>query len=214
MTINPSFANGKVGSGRRAVRSLAIVVAAIGLTLAAAGPAHATPINLVVNGGFETGDFTGWTQSGNTGFTGVQCPGAPFVPEGNCDAFFGPVGSDGILSQTLTTVASQPYTIVFTLVADGGVTSDFSASFGGVSLLALSNPAAGTTVHTFFATASSSSSILSFGFRDDPGFLSLDGVSVTSTESTVPEPASLSLLGIGLAGMFARHRARKQTNRV
>ena len=57
--------------------------------------------NLVVNGGFETGNFSGWTQTGNTGFGGVECPGAGFVEEGSCDAFFGPVGSVGGISQTV-----------------------------------------------------------------------------------------------------------------
>ena len=27
-------------------------------------------INLLINGGFETGDFTGWTQEGNLGVYG------------------------------------------------------------------------------------------------------------------------------------------------
>ena len=122
MTINRSLANGKVGSERHVARYLAIVVATLGLTIAAARPAHAIPINLVNNGGFETGNFTGWTTGGNTDFTGVQCPGAsPLVPEGICDAFMGPIGSDGTLSQAIPTVVAQPYIISFAFMSDGGL---------------------------------------------------------------------------------------------
>src|SRR3954467_12399702 len=84
------------------------VLAAMGLAVGISGLASA---NLVVNGSFETGDFTGWTQTGNTGFSGVECPGAPFAGpgDGNCDAFFGPVGSNATLSQTFATTIGQLY---------------------------------------------------------------------------------------------------------
>src|SRR6266550_7045160 len=104
------------------------MVVAIGL---AVGTAQAA-INLVTNGSFETGDFTGWTLTGNTGFSGVECPGAPFAGpgDGNCDAFFGPVGSNAILSQNLGTTIGQHYLITFDFQPDGGTPSFFSAMFG------------------------------------------------------------------------------------
>src|SRR2546422_4407815 len=112
---------------RTAKMVLAAMVAALGLAVGISGPAHAA--ELVTNGSFETGDFTGWTQTGNTGFSGVECPGAPFAGpgDGNCDAFFGPVGSNGTISQTFATVVGAFYTIVFDFRPDGGVTSFFSA---------------------------------------------------------------------------------------
>ena len=55
--------------------------------------------NVIVNCGFETGDFTGWTLTGNTGFTGVTS-GSPYVNSGTYGAYLGPVGSDGFLSQS------------------------------------------------------------------------------------------------------------------
>src|SRR5207253_6561299 len=89
------------------------MVAAMGLAVGISGPAHA--VELVTNGSFETGDFTGWTLSGNTGSSGVECPGAPFAGPGggNCDAFLGPVGSNGTISQSLATLPRRLYSTNF-----------------------------------------------------------------------------------------------------
>jgi hypothetical protein len=180
----------------------AMAVAAIGLAFGIAGPVHAA--NLVVNGSFETGDFTGWTQTGNTVFNGVECPGAPFAGpgDGNCDAFFGPVGSLGGITQSLVTIPGFTYTISFDFQPDGGQPSAFSAFFGGTQLISLTNPPASPyQVLSFNALASAATTDLSFNFRDDPGFLKLDSV-----VAIVPEPGSMALLGIGMAGLWWRRR--------
>src|SRR6266478_615331 len=118
---------GRVAMNRLGKMVLGGMVATMGLAVAISLPAHA--VELVTNGSFETGDFTGWTLTGNTGFTGVECPGAPFAGpgDGNCDAFLGPVGSNGTLSQTLTTIPGQFYNIRFDFQPDGGQPSFFSA---------------------------------------------------------------------------------------
>jgi hypothetical protein len=192
-------------SAGRALRHLGAMVAAMGLAVGISGPAHAA--NIVVNGGFETGDFTGWVQFGNSGlsgFSGVQCPGpSSTVAEGNCSAFFGPLGSDGGIAQGLNTLAGHFYNISFDFLSDGGTPSDFSAFWGPVQLISLTNPAASAfRPLTFLALATASNTTLSFNFRDDPGFLFLDAVSV----AVVPEPGTMALLGIGMAGLWWRRR--------
>jgi len=190
---------------KRALRRIATFVVAAGFAVAAAAPAHAD----VVNGSFETGDFTGWTQTGNTGFSGVECPGAPFAGpgDGNCDAFFGPVGSNGGISQTLSTTVGGSYNINFDFQPDGGTTSFFSAVFGAQTLVSLANPPASAyQVLHFVAQATTANTTLAFNFRDDPGFLKLDSVSVTK----IPEPGTMALLGIGIAGLWAGRRRKAQ----
>ncbi|TMH34850.1 MAG: PEP-CTERM sorting domain-containing protein [Betaproteobacteria bacterium] len=194
--------NMKMMSERRAGKlGMAAIAAAFAVVLCA--PAQA--LNLVTNGSFETGSFSGWTQVGNTGFSGVQCPGpGPTVADGNCSAFFGPVGSTGGISQTLSLVVGNHYLLTFAWRPDGGTPSSFSASIGGATVVNVSNPpASGFQTVSFGIVATAANESLTFLFRDDPGFMFLDAVSVG-----VPEPASTGLLGIALVAMFAGLRRK------
>jgi hypothetical protein len=171
----------------------------LALAFVAGGARTAGATSIVVNGGFETGTLAGWTQSGNSAFNGVQCPGPvpAAVFEGNCSFFAGPVGSTSTLSQLLPTVIGQSYVVSFAWEPDGGNPSSFSAAFDGITMVSVTNtPASAYKFLSFIETATSSSTNLAFTFRDDPGFLLLDAVSVVPT----PEPMTLSLVGLGLAG--------------
>jgi hypothetical protein len=149
-------------------------------------PPPPTGTGLIINGGFETGDFTGWTRPAfstaglpnNMGFTSVT-NSSFFVNSGTFGASLGPVGSDGFLSQTLQTTAGKAYIVSFALRSDGGLVNDFSASWGGQTFFSQRNiPAEGWTPLSFTEVATAPSTTLELGFRDDPGFLGLDDVSV------------------------------------
>ncbi len=178
------------------VRSGVRVVFAVSLAVTSAGASA----ELVSNGGFETGDFTGWTQFGNTGFTGVG-GGSPH--SGSFQAFFGPIGSTGGIFQTLATTPGGTYDVDFWLRNLGGIPSSFEFNWdGGAAELSLVNPGAFPyTQHSFSLVASSASTALRFTFRQDPAFFFLDDV------SAVPEPGVLALLALGLVGLaVSRYR--------
>ncbi len=169
--------------------------------------------NILTNGGFETGDFTGWTHGGNTGATGVTT-GAFYAysgaEEGAWYAVLGPVGSDGTLSQTFSDIAGDPYTFSFWLNAVGDGSSDFSAYWDGtpvdLSPLSPTDPTTGDVWTEFtYAQTGTGSDTIQLNFRDDPAYIALDNVSVSSA---IPEPASLSLLAGGLIALAFRRCRR------
>jgi hypothetical protein len=182
------------------IRTLVPVLVAAFFALS--NTAHA---NLVTNPGFETGDLTGWTQFGNVGFTGVD--GSPH--SGSFSAFLGPVGSLGFLSQTLATTPGVTYDLRFFLQSDGGTPNEFQVSWNGSGLSdQLNLPVSGYTERDFPSLlATSSTTPLVFGFRNDPGFLHLDDV----TLDPVPEPTTLIFFGTTAAGLgLARWRQWRQ----
>ena len=145
---------------------------------------HSKSLNLVTNGGFETGDFTGWTLGGNyAGQTLITTNSQ----SGQYAVAMGPAGSDGTLSQTLHTTAGQQYTLDFWLANMSSGPDDFTVKWNGTTLLALVNASAQNyTEYTYTVTATGSTSNLEFDFRQDPTQWRLDGISVTPVGTAAP----------------------------
>jgi hypothetical protein len=170
----------------------------------AAAGISASADQIVVNGGFETGNFSNWTLSGNTVSTGVD----NFSPHsGMFSAFLGPSGSLGFLDQPLVTVAGQEYELSYFLQSDGGTPNEFRAQVNNTVLFDQTNIGLQTYTRYVFDFAASGTTDLKFGFRDDPGFLRLDDITVTSV-SSIPEPSALSLMiSVLILGTFFGHSA-------
>ena len=174
--------------------------------------------NLVVNGGFETGNFSSWTQFGSTGFSGVinsaGDPAAP-SPEGVFHAYFGPLNLGGIFQNFATTVG-QVYQVSYLLNAgqSSASTRRFRAQVGSpsapVTLETLTNPSLfGYTLRSFTFTATTSVSQIRFAFENDPNYWRLDGVSVRNAAPELDSSTSLPGL-VFLCGLVLSLERRKR----
>ena len=125
--------------------------------------------------------------------------------QGNCSAYFSPLGTTGGISQTLSSlIVGAPYIVSFAFEPDGGTPSSFAVSFGGVNLISLIDPPGSPyQVFNFGIRPTSASQDLVFTFRDDVGVMFLDAVSVS-----IPEPGTLALLGVGMAGLWAGRKRK------
>jgi hypothetical protein len=175
----------------------------------AAGSASAA--NLLVNGSFETGDFTGWFNTGNTGLTSVQGPGSVYAAQdGSHYVYFGAVGSDYGLNQTFSDTAGQSYIVSYWVAANEGGTSDVNAYINGTLLQSINPVPIQPYTEYSFSFVGTGSDTLTLGLRDDPSFDALDNVSVTATSAGVPEPAAWAMMISGLFGMGVALRSRKR----
>jgi hypothetical protein len=193
---------------------LILVIAAVGLGFAASQ----ADANLLINGGFETGDFSGWTRGSDTSLSGVVGSPTATPHSGSFVAEFGE-RSPGSLSQTIATTPGTTYVVDLflgrgPLIASGSVIF-FQGSFAGTSFidataatLPLNSP---YIEYTGSIVATSATSSLVFNFEDQPSYIYLDDVSVTGPATPpVPEPEIYPLLLVGFAAMGAISRRRKK----
>jgi VCBS repeat-containing protein len=149
--------------------------------------------NTIVNGGFETGDLTGWSASSSAVSAEFLGIGGAF---GNYGADLGPTASAQSLSQNVATTPGQQYTLSFFVAGDPDSASNaLTVSWDGVPILSLNNVPLGFNQYTFtvMGDASAATTPLVFSYTDDADGLLLDQVSVNSTTPPATQTAQGSI---------------------
>lgn len=184
------------------------------LTMSIVIPGTAKADNLVQNGGFETGDFTGWTVTGDVQGAQVVTGGSN---SGCCYAKFNPIDGYVYISQTISTPhipgSDQLYDLLFHWKIVDLPPWDFQVFWDNKPVSDFQN----TGSHDWSQfeldglSATQGETQLTFGFKvsDGQSYFGLDDISVSQQ---TPEPGTLMLLGSGALGLagIARRRVLKQ----
>lgn len=161
---------------------------------------------IVLNGGFETGDFTDWTVEANTADTFVDNSSVTHIPphSGTYLAAMGQDGSVGYISQTLPTFAGQSYLLslwVYPPVIRRGnnTPNEFVVLWNGTTQYdAVDLPELGAWTNLqFIVTATGPQTVLEIGGRDDPSWLGLDDVNAWP----IPSPNIQAISDTGNNGL-------------
>jgi hypothetical protein len=186
--------------------------------------ANQTGIDCVVVGGVN--NMCGTSYSGPAGYSPATFALFPGVSPAAGNFFAGdsaPTYEDAI-SQTITgLVSGKQYSLTFYQAGaqqagySGATTDEWKVTFGASTQTStlMNVPSGGDAAwnsQAMIFTATAASEVLTFLAvgtpNSDPPFALLDGISMTQ----VPEPASVTLMGVGIVGLagLRRRRARRQ----
>jgi alpha-tubulin suppressor-like RCC1 family protein len=157
---------------------------------------------LILNGNFETGDFTNWTLVGDTIYVNpynkydvtiydvveTEYSYPSVVHSGGYGAFLGD-NRPATLSQTLATIPGENYLLSLWLDnQSSGTYQQFEVDWDGNSLYSITNPPAFSWTNLqFLVTATGANTVLQFDAENDNAWFGLDDVSV------LPEPGIASI---------------------
>ncbi len=192
------------------------------LILLIARPASATSI--LLNGGFESGDLTGWQR-----LPACQCQQSAFnitSPTGGAHSgtyrmsFAGDLnlflinGSEDAIAQTVETVPGQHYELNFWLRTTGNAppfccASEMRVQWNGAVVLTLPTiqPSSTYVLYTLSLLALDTSSTLRLGAMNLTGGTHIDDISLDPIHA--PEPAAFGLLALGLMLTAAKRYAKR-----
>lgn len=172
-----------------------------------AAPVPAFAQNLVANGSFETGDFTGWTAPGESY---PEVVATTFAADGVYSAeIAGYAYAPDTLSQQIATASGQTYRIHFDYLWDitqSDTLNSIALNWNGDLLFQQENVVDDSYQwHSYTGLVTGTGSdLLKFTAANDPGYVWVDNVSLTA----VPEPAAWTLMvgGFGFVGGAMRRR--------
>jgi VCBS repeat-containing protein len=143
---------------------------------------------VAVNGGFESGDLTGYSSSG----VSVD----PLFIGGEFGNYSARLSGSGFLEQDPTTVAGQHYIVSFYVAGDADASSSSLQVFwDGATILSQTDVTPGFTKYTFdlVGDASDPTTQLFFDFSTDGTGLLVDQISITPTPGPATETTSGSI---------------------
>jgi hypothetical protein len=144
----------------------------------------------LINGGFETGDWTGWTpeNDSNSGmFQNYSSHSGAYSAELSAPSY-SPVS----ISQTISTTIGQHYALSFwakrASYTPCQITLDWEGSTGTQPLTISDSTGLGTgyTQYNYIVGATNSSTVLKFSAIDLGDFIDLDDITMTTTSATIP----------------------------
>jgi hypothetical protein len=198
--------------------SLTATAAIASVALLQSAPAQA--VNLINNGNFETGDFTGWDVPITNTFTvvGISTANSTNV------AFFSAFESLDTISQTIATTPGQTYQLSYDFLSDTGEPNPGGINEFQVNIInsnrtntlfsQLNIPATPASTAYQFSFIGTGSDTIQFGGRHDYSAFELDNVVVTAANAATAVPEPFTVIGTFIGGTAAlRMRKKLKSNK-